>query len=232
VTQRSAFTLIELLVVIAIIAILASMLLPAVGMVRQAAQSAVCLSNQRQIVMGVSVYANEQRGMLPYSFCSGRWYAHTDRLGQYLEIDYAGSGAIDLATGNWKILRCGANTQSPLGLSYGLNHRFCADSTFPGAYISSPKRLATFTHTAMIPVSGDVAGDGRLYVYTPLMLYSDITAAPVWAGGGSLQPFLPVPRHRGGTNCGFLDGHVRWSPNLKIEDQAQTVYLRDDANVH
>ncbi len=64
----SGFTLIELLVVISIIAILAAMLLPAIGMVRGAANSMRCLSNLRQLGIGVQAYANDWEGtVLPIS---------------------------------------------------------------------------------------------------------------------------------------------------------------------
>jgi len=62
---RGAFTLIELLVVISIIAVLASMLMAAVGMVRDSARSAVCANQQKQIITGVVAYAGEYEGMLP-----------------------------------------------------------------------------------------------------------------------------------------------------------------------
>ena len=63
--RRAAFTLIELLVVISIIAVLAGMLLPAVNMVRAAARTTVCQSNQRQIHIGISTYAGDWEGALP-----------------------------------------------------------------------------------------------------------------------------------------------------------------------
>jgi prepilin-type N-terminal cleavage/methylation domain-containing protein/prepilin-type processing-associated H-X9-DG protein len=65
--RRAGFTLIELLVVIAIIASLAALLVPVLGMVRDAARTVNCLSNQRQIGLVFGVFANNNDGYIPSS---------------------------------------------------------------------------------------------------------------------------------------------------------------------
>jgi prepilin-type N-terminal cleavage/methylation domain-containing protein/prepilin-type processing-associated H-X9-DG protein len=63
--RRSGFTLIELLVVIAIIAILAAMLLPALAKAKQQTQGAKCESNGHQLILAWTMYASENREVLP-----------------------------------------------------------------------------------------------------------------------------------------------------------------------
>ena len=63
--MRRAFTLIELLVVIAVIAILAAMLMPAIGMVRDGALQARCTNQARQIGLALMGYANDHEGWIP-----------------------------------------------------------------------------------------------------------------------------------------------------------------------
>lgn len=73
-SSRAGFTLVELLVVIGIIALLISMLLPALSRARAEAKSVQCMSNLRQIGMGILIYVtNNPQGQLPVGFWAGNY---------------------------------------------------------------------------------------------------------------------------------------------------------------
>ena len=90
---KKRFTLIELLVVVAIIAVLAAMLLPALRKARITAYRAVCASNQRQLMVAVSLYAgdnddrcNGNAGTGPGGTWGGAWWHALD---EYIDRDRA-----------------------------------------------------------------------------------------------------------------------------------------------
>ena len=64
--RSSAFTLIELLVVIGTIAMLAAVLFPVFGSVRERARQTTCASNLRQIGIGMALYSQDSDGFYPY----------------------------------------------------------------------------------------------------------------------------------------------------------------------
>lgn len=87
--NRSAFTLIELLVVVAIIAVLASLLLPALGRARAKALGTSCGGNQKQVFLAMTMYADEHDDFLPPN--GSKLNNIRQYWSMYLEDDYLGT---------------------------------------------------------------------------------------------------------------------------------------------
>jgi prepilin-type N-terminal cleavage/methylation domain-containing protein len=113
--RRKAFTLVELLVVIGIIALLISILLPALSKARESANRTACLSNVKQITLAFIMYTGENKGSFP--FCA---LAATPQLSEdwvwwtKSAIPYIGEHGIGpylkLSPDNYKVLICPSDT--------------------------------------------------------------------------------------------------------------------------
>jgi prepilin-type N-terminal cleavage/methylation domain-containing protein/prepilin-type processing-associated H-X9-DG protein len=225
--SRRAFTLIELLVVIAIIAILASLLLPALSRAKAAAQSTKCKNNLRQQSLALGMYVSDNRSY-PFSTASLVnppknalfWY---DALAPYAPAFKSQSGAVTLSAWLSELYHCptykglwadGFGVQQGYGVawgSYAYNGQGVANSLkllglgqfSPGSFPSASE--------------GDVRQPSNMYAvadsrggYYPIEGPQSLRGSFYlrYYEAGSWVDQNNSARHRGGYNMAFCDGHL------------------------
>ncbi len=209
--MRRGFTLIELLVVIAIIAILAAILFPVFARAREKARQSTCLSNVKQIMVGVLMYAQDYDEMLPRLYTTGSpngnyvvWPTAVVPYVKNNQLYVCPSNKFNHCTtsGSWAYVQW----QNNFPISYGYNNwNGAAGATgqpwsgYIGFRSDGVRSLGGIPQPARVIFTGD--GRGCYQYYWTSANYVDTfnaTTSVTW------KP------HNGGANFGFVDGHAKW----------------------
>ncbi len=207
------FTLIELLVVVAIIALLAGLLLPALGQAKGKAQSTACLNNVKQLSLAWSLYADDNDGWLVNNHGKPETYAKRNTWANNVE-DWA---TADENT-NEKLL-----TDALLGSYAGYNPRIYKCPSDRSEVPAGP-RTRSYSMNAMVGNPGELTNRFnpdylQFYKVTdmpdPSKIFVFIDEHPDTINDGFFVNKLSDPSwgnvpgsyHNGGANLSFADGH-------------------------
>ena len=189
--SRKGFTLIELLVVIAIIAILAAILFPVFARAREKARQTSCLSNVKQLTLGLLMYAQDYDETLPQAVPLVHAEPVTNPDGSQSSRSLW-AGQIYPYVRNIQVFNCPSTrslqwTGAYSGaLPYGYNRHI--DSA---VFLGEMDRPSEFV---LIGDTDSLEGTPNTYLlYERFYVNSHIS-----------------DRHNGGANIGFADGHAKW----------------------